>query len=50
LLEVESLAALDGLNDRMHDMRSTLRGENGITGRRYYIKGNGDRTHHVRRK
>ncbi len=28
-------------------MRSTLRGENGITGRHYYIKGNGDRTHHV---
>ncbi|HAY0630574.1 TPA: GrpB family protein [Serratia marcescens] len=43
LLEVESLAALDGLNDRM----SMLRGENGITGRRYYIKGNGERTHHV---
>ncbi|HEJ6941884.1 GrpB family protein [Serratia marcescens] len=42
LLEVESLAALDGLNDRMHDMRSTPRGENGIAGRRYYIKGNGN--------
>nr|WP_261267525.1 GrpB family protein [Serratia marcescens] len=42
LLEVESLAALDGLNDRMHDMRSTPRGENGIAGRRYYIKENGN--------
>lgn len=28
-------------------MGYTPRGENGIAGRRYYIKGNGDRTHHV---
>ncbi|QKO39202.1 hypothetical protein F0335_12020 [Serratia marcescens] len=34
LLQVESLAALDSVNDKMHDMRSTPRGENGITGRR----------------
>ncbi|HBL7228371.1 TPA: GrpB family protein [Serratia marcescens] len=34
LLEIESLAALDGVNDKMHDMRSTPRGENSITGRR----------------
>ncbi|ASM34106.1 hypothetical protein BVG84_08855 [Serratia marcescens] len=47
LLEVESLAALDGLNDGMRNMGYTPRGENGIAGRRYYIKGNGDRTHHV---
>ncbi len=47
LLEVESLPALDSLNDRMRDMGYTPRGENGIAGRRYYIKGNGKRTHHV---
>ncbi|HAT4912396.1 TPA: hypothetical protein I9742_001959 [Serratia marcescens] len=34
MLEIESLATLDGVNDKMHDMRSTPRGENGITGRR----------------
>ncbi|WEE07111.1 GrpB family protein [Serratia marcescens] len=45
LLEVESLPALDSLNDRMRDMRYTPRGENGIAGRRYDIKGNGKRTH-----
>ncbi|HGE8303434.1 TPA: hypothetical protein ACGD5C_003804 [Serratia marcescens] len=33
MLEIESLATLDGVNDKMHDMRSTPRGENGITGR-----------------
>ncbi|WP_187433458.1 GrpB family protein [Serratia marcescens] len=33
LLAVESPAALDGLNDKMHDMRSTPRRENGIIGR-----------------
>lgn len=47
LLEVESLPALDSLNDRMRDMGYTPRGENGIAGRRYDIKGNGKRTHHV---
>ncbi|WP_253893563.1 GrpB family protein [Serratia marcescens] len=41
LLEVESLPALDSLND----MGYTPRGENGIAGRRYDIKGNGKRTH-----
>ncbi|HHP7836629.1 TPA: hypothetical protein ACSHSI_003660 [Serratia marcescens] len=35
LLEVESLPALDSLND----MGYTPRGENGIAGRRYDIKG-----------
>ncbi|QXX99071.1 hypothetical protein IM817_13275 [Serratia marcescens] len=38
MLEIESLAALDGVNDKMNDMRSTPRGENGITGRRCYSK------------
>ncbi|WP_274864161.1 GrpB family protein [Serratia marcescens] len=47
LLEVESLPALDSLNDRMRDMGYTPRSENGIAGRRYDIKGNGKRTHHV---
>ncbi|HFZ1932374.1 GrpB family protein [Serratia marcescens] len=47
LLEVESLPALDSLNDRMRDMGYTPRGENGNAGRRYDIKGNGKRTHHV---
>ncbi|HGM5375050.1 MULTISPECIES: hypothetical protein [Serratia] len=37
MLEIESLAALDGVNDKMHDMRSTPRGENSITGRRSEI-------------
>lgn len=41
LLEVESLPALDSLND----MGYTPRGKNGIAGRRYDIKGNGKRTH-----
>ena len=27
VLEIESLAALDGVNDKMHDMRSTPRGD-----------------------
>ncbi|MGP1207974.1 MULTISPECIES: GrpB family protein [unclassified Serratia (in: enterobacteria)] len=43
LLEVESLPALDSLND----MGYTPRGENDIAGRRYDIKGNGKRTHQV---
>lgn len=47
LLEVESLATLDSLNVRMRDMGYTARDENGITGRRYDMQGNSDRTHHV---
>ncbi|HEJ6966649.1 TPA: GrpB family protein [Serratia marcescens] len=46
MLKIERLAALDGVNDKMHDMRSTPRGENGITGRRYY-KGNINRMYHA---
>lgn len=46
MLKIESLAALDGMNDKMHDMRSTPRGENGITGRRYY-KGNINHMYHA---
>lgn len=46
MLKIESLAALDGVNDKMHDMRSTPRGENGIIGRRCY-KGNINHMYHA---
>lgn len=47
LLEVAALAALDEYNDAMRMAGYTPRGEYGIAGRRYFIKGDTQRTHHV---
>ncbi|ALB62745.1 hypothetical protein AFK62_09635 [Cronobacter condimenti 1330] len=47
LLEVSSLAALDACNARMQALGYTPRGEHGIAGRRYFIKGDSARTHHL---
>ena len=47
LVEVSDLEALDALNDRMRDIGYAPRGEFGIKGRRYFTKGDGDRTHQI---
>jgi len=47
LLEVRSLARLDGFDPAMRSIGYEPRGEFGIPGRRYYPKGGDDRTHHV---
>ena len=47
LLEVRSLERLDDLNESMEEIKYQPRGEFGIPGRRYYPKGDDDRTHHV---
>ncbi len=47
LMEVTSLEALDRLNPQMISKGYEPRGEYGIAGRRYFIKGGEDRTHHI---
>jgi len=47
LLEVRSVEGLDDLNEAMQAIGYQPRGEFGIPGRRYYPKGDDDRTHHV---
>ena len=49
LLEVENLDALDGKASAMHALGYTARGENGIAGRRYYVRqlANGSRSHQI---
>ncbi|EPE7489003.1 GrpB family protein [Cronobacter universalis] len=47
LVEVSSLDALDACNAAMQALGYTPRGEYGIPGRRYFIKGETVRTHHL---
>ena len=47
LIEVTSLAALDGLNTQMQAIGYESRGELGIPRRRYFAKGRTKRTHQV---
>ncbi|UCC79723.1 MAG: GrpB family protein [Candidatus Zixiibacteriota bacterium] len=47
LLEVEDVNQLDRYNAQMEKLGYTPEGEYGIPGRRYFHKGNPDRTYHV---
>ena len=47
LVEVSSLTGLDLLNEDMRSYGYTPRGEYGIPGRRYFVKGSTERTHHL---
>ena len=47
LLEVISLERLDEQNNQMTALGYSPRGEYGISGRRYFVKGGDRRTHHV---
>ncbi|MHB9330335.1 GrpB family protein [Phytobacter ursingii] len=47
LLEVPSLHLLDKYNDTLRQAGYTPRGEYGIPGRRYFVKGENQRTHHL---
>ena len=47
LIEVTSLDNLDALNKVMESIGYEPRGENGISGRRYFLKGGDERTHHI---
>ena len=47
LMEVASVAALDGFNDELRAAGYEPKGEFGIPGRRYFKKGGDDRTHHI---
>lgn len=47
MLEVTRLVELDSLNVAMERAGYTARGENGIPGRRYFTKGEEQRSHHV---
>lgn len=47
LLEVVSLEAMDGRAEEMIALGYRPRGENGIAGRRYYQRGDANRTHQV---
>lgn len=47
LLEVSNLTLLDGFDSNMESIGYTVKGEFGIPGRRFYLKGLIDRTHHI---
>ena len=47
LLEVRRVEQLDGVDAGMEGLGYTVMGEFGIPGRRFYLKGKLDRTHHV---
>ena len=47
LFEVSDLAALDALNGQMSAIGYEPKGEYGIAGRRYFQKGDDQRTHHI---
>ena len=47
LIEVTNLAELDSLNQAMVRAGYTVRGENGISNRRYFTKGGNQRSHHI---
>ncbi|CAM4421452.1 GrpB-like predicted nucleotidyltransferase (UPF0157 family) [Paenibacillus endophyticus] len=47
LVVVKNIHNLDAYNNQLESFGYTPRGENGMTGRRYFIKGGQQRTHHV---
>lgn len=47
LIVVRDISVIDSYNDRMSEAGYIARGENGIAGRRYFLKGLYNRTHHV---
>ena len=47
MLEVSSLVDLDEKADRLENLGYEVMGEFGITGRRYFRKGQATRTHHI---
>lgn len=47
LVEVQDIKNIDSFNSDMKKFGYTPRGENGIPGRRYFIKGDHKRTHHI---
>lgn len=47
LIEVADLKELDKANKRIETLDYKIKGENGISGRRYFQKGGDQRSHHV---
>jgi len=47
MIVVKDIELIDGYNDEMKNLDYVPRGENRIKGRRYFTKGNKQRTHHV---
>src|SRR5690348_1321198 len=47
LVEVKEINKIDDYNEEMKELGYIARGELGIPGRRYFIKGMHERTHHV---
>ncbi|MCJ8317994.1 MAG: GrpB family protein [Colwellia sp.] len=47
LIEVTNLKALDTANKKIEGLGYIIKGENGISGRRYFQKGGNQRSHHV---
>lgn len=47
LIEVTNLDELDSMNQAMERAGYTVRGENGISNRRYFTKGGNQRSHHI---
>jgi len=47
LIEVSSLEKLDAAHKKINALGYTIKGENGISGRRYFQKGGCQRSHHV---
>jgi GrpB-like predicted nucleotidyltransferase (UPF0157 family) len=47
LIVVKDIEIVDVFNRKMRELGYEAKGENGITGRRYFPKGNENRTHHV---
>ncbi|MCJ8295229.1 MAG: GrpB family protein [Colwellia sp.] len=47
LIEVSNLEELDAAHENIYALGYTIKGENGISGRRYFQKGGNQRSHHV---
>jgi GrpB-like predicted nucleotidyltransferase (UPF0157 family) len=47
LVEVKNIEAVEEYNDKMKELGYIARGEAGIEGRRFFLKGLVERTHHV---
>ena len=47
LIEVSNLEELDASDKQINALGYTIKGENGIAGRRYFQKGGNQRSHHV---